>query len=110
MTDNSMTDTPTTDTPMTDTGIDRDAEEQIRAARAAAEGTEPPTPSQSGSAGGGMALDVGRRDEAKGYADGDGEGIDPPLTRVQASDKPGQGASTKLPNRDGGHSLHSNRP
>ena len=53
-----------------------------------------PTPSQGGGSGGGIALDVGSRDELA-RATGKDEGV----TRVHKSDKPEDGDEPNLPNR-----------
>ena len=53
-----------------------------------------PTPSHSGGSGGGMARDVGSRDELA-RATGKDEGV----TRVHKSDKPKDGDEPNLPNR-----------
>ena len=54
-----------------------------------------PTPSHGGGSGGGMARDVGSRDELA-RATGKEEGV----TRVHKSDKPKDGDEPNLPNRN----------
>jgi len=53
-----------------------------------------PTPSQSGGSGGGVARDVGSRDELA-HATGKDGGV----TRVHKGDKPNGGDEPSLPNR-----------
>ena len=61
-----------------------------------------PTPSQGGSSGGGVARDVGQRDEEKAAFEDAGEGRDPSVTGVDKGDMPDGGDMPNLPNRDGG--------
>jgi len=56
--------------------------------------TDLPTPSQGGASGGDLAREIAQRDE---FASAEGE--DPHITRVQKGDKPRQGDSPTLPNR-----------
>ena len=86
---------------MTDTIKDRPINDETLADEAASQGTDVPTPGQSGSAGGNLAREVGQRDEEKASAEDAGEGRDPSVTRVHKSDKPNDGDAPNLPNRDG---------
>ena len=86
---------------MTDTTKDRPINDETLADEAAAQGTDIPTPAQSGSAGGNLQRDVGQRDEEKASEESAGPGRDPSVTRVQKSDKAEQGDIPTLPNRDG---------
>ena len=63
---------------------------------------EGPTPAQGGSAGGGMAREVGQRDEEKSAFEDAGDGRDPSVTAVRKGDKANDGDMPNLPNRDGG--------
>ena len=86
---------------MTDTIKDRPINDETLADEAASQGTDVPTPGQSGSAGGNLAREVGQRDEEKASAESAGAGRDPSVTRVHKSDKPNDGDAPNLPNRDG---------
>ena len=57
--------------------------------------TEDKTPSQSGTSGGDLAREIGKRDEAQSA-----EGTEPSITHVQTGDKPRQGDAPNLPNRN----------
>jgi hypothetical protein len=86
---------------MTDTTKDRPINDETMADQAAADGTDVPTPSQSGGSGGNLAREVGQRDEEKSVFEDAGDGRDPSVTRVHKGDKPKDGDKPNLPNRDG---------
>jgi hypothetical protein len=70
---------------------------------------ELPTPSHSGSSGGGMQRDIGARDEVKTAPDIDGDYGDPTPTSVHKGDRPNGGDEPNLPQRDGGGESGSSR-
>jgi hypothetical protein len=86
---------------MTDTTKDRPINDETLADEAATQGTDVATAAQSGSSGGNLAREVGQRDEEKASVERAGEGRDPSVTRVHKSDKPNDGDTPNLPNRDG---------
>jgi len=90
---------------MTDTTKDRPINDETLADEAEAEGTDVPTPGQSGTSGGNLAREVGQRDEYKASEEDAGDGRDPSVTRVHKSDKPRGGDAQNLPNRTGGGGL-----
>ena len=90
MTQSSPTQSSPTPTPQSTTGARERSDPAIEAAEAE------PTPSQSGSAGGTMARQVGQRDETKTAAGGD-----PLPTSVDGRDKPEDGdLPTRLQTRE----------
>jgi hypothetical protein len=86
---------------MTDTIKDRPINDETLADEAASQGTDVATPSQSGSAGGNLAREIGQRDEERASAEDAGDGRDPSVTRVHKGDKAKDGDIPTLPNRDG---------
>jgi hypothetical protein len=86
---------------MTDRDHDR-SDNTGTGAKALDRDADGPVPSQSGSSGGGVAREVGMRDEEKAAFEDAGEGRDPSVTGVHKSDMPHGGAAPRLPHREGG--------